>query len=100
MGASQIVKAQLEAPVPRPPHSSERWADALSLLNVLKANNGPNSVFPIANAMADTVIAFGRRRLRAARKVIVDCGLVEQVSPNTRHSPAHYRWPRPKTGNR
>jgi hypothetical protein len=72
--------------------------DALALLNVLKARNGPNSVFPIANAMADTAIALGWRRLAKARELIVNWGLVEQVSPRTRHRPAHYRWPRTKAG--
>jgi hypothetical protein len=72
--------------------------DALALLNVLKARNGPNSVFPIANAMSDTAIALGWRRLAEARKLIVNWGLVEQVSPQTRHRPAQYRWPRTKTG--
>ena len=72
--------------------------DALALLNVLKAHNGPNSVFPIANAMADTAIALGWRRMANARKLIVNWGLVQQVSPQTRHHPAHYRWPRIKAG--
>jgi Bifunctional DNA primase/polymerase, N-terminal/Primase C terminal 1 (PriCT-1) len=72
--------------------------DSLALLNVLKARNGPNSVFPIANAMSDTAIALGWRRLAKARKLIVDWGLVEQVSPQTRHRPAQYRWPRTKAG--
>jgi len=72
--------------------------DALALLNVLKAHNGPNSVFPIANAMSDTAIALGWRRLAEARKLIVNWGLVEQVSPQTRHRPAQYRWPRTKAG--
>jgi hypothetical protein len=72
--------------------------DALALLNVLKARNGPNSIFPIANAMADTAIALGWRRLANARKLIVNLGLVEQVSPQTRHRPAQYRWPRTKAG--
>jgi len=67
--------------------------DALALYNVLEARNGPRSVFPIANAMADTVIGYGWRRLANARKAIVALGLVEQVSPQTQHQPARYRWP-------
>ena len=56
-------------------------------------------IFPIANAMADTVIGFGWRRLAQARKVIIGLGLVEQVSPQTQHKPALYRWPKkPKKG--
>jgi hypothetical protein len=68
--------------------------DALALYSVLKARNGPNSIFPIANAMADSAIAFGRERLRAARKLVVGWKLVEQVSPQTQHKPALYRWPK------
>jgi hypothetical protein len=76
--------------------------DALALLNVLKANNGPNSIFPIANAMAEPVtkegakkglISLGWRRFAQARKLIVDLGLVWQISPDTQHKPAQYRWP-------
>src|SRR5262245_22005048 len=72
--------------------------DALALLNVLKAHNGPNSIFPIANAMTGTAIALGWRRLANARKVIVGLELVEQVSPQTQHKPALYRWPQLKRG--
>jgi hypothetical protein len=67
--------------------------DALALYSVLRAHNGPNSVFPIANAMAETVIGLRRHRFSQARKVIVGLGLVEQVSPQTQHRPARYRWP-------
>jgi len=66
--------------------------DALALLNVLKANNGPNSIFPIANAMAETVISLGWRRFAQARKAIIGLGLVKQVSAQTQRKPAMYRW--------
>jgi hypothetical protein len=68
--------------------------DALALYSVFRAHNGPNSVFPIANGMADSAIGLGWRRLVNARKVIIELGLVEQVTPQTQHRPAHYRWPR------
>jgi hypothetical protein len=72
--------------------------DAYALYGVLRAENGPDSIFPIANAMAKTVtnpgiINLGWRRLAEARKVIIGLGLVEEVSPQTRHKPALYRWP-------
>jgi hypothetical protein len=70
--------------------------DAYALYGVLNAENGPDSIFPIANGMAQTVINFGWRRLAEARKVIIALGLVEQVSPQTQHRPALYRWARPK----
>jgi hypothetical protein len=68
--------------------------DAYALYGVLKAENGPNGIFPIANAMAETVIGLGWYRLARARKVIIGLGLVEQVCPQTQHKPALYRWPR------
>jgi hypothetical protein len=61
---------------------------------VLKANNGPNNIFPIANAMANSKIAFRRHRFAKARKTLIEAGLVEQVSPNTRNHAALYRWPK------
>ena len=68
--------------------------DAYALYGVLKAENGPNNIFPIANAMAETVIGLRRYRLANARKIIIGLGLVEEVSPQTRHKPALYRWPK------
>jgi hypothetical protein len=65
--------------------------DAYALYGVLKAENGPNSVFPIANAMAETTIGLRRYRLANARRVIIGLGLVEEVSPQTQHKPALYR---------
>jgi len=68
--------------------------DALALLSVLKANNGPNNIFPIANAMANSKIALGRHRLVKARKTLIEAGLVKQIRPNTRDHAALYRWPK------
>jgi len=73
-----------------------RTPDAYALYGVLNAENGPDSIFPIANGMAQTVINFGWRRLAEARRVIIGLGLVEQVSRQTQHRPALYRWTRPK----
>jgi Bifunctional DNA primase/polymerase, N-terminal/Primase C terminal 1 (PriCT-1) len=68
--------------------------DALALYNVLKAENGPTSIFPIANAMAQTTVNYGWRRFAEARKIILEEGLVIKVSPDRRHQAALYRWPR------
>ena len=62
--------------------------DALALYITLRAHNGPDSVFPIANAMADSTIGLGWRRFAVARKTIIEHGLVIQVTPQTRHKPA------------
>jgi hypothetical protein len=71
-----------------------RTPDAYALYGVLNAENGPNSIFPIANAMAETAIGLRRYRLANARRVIIGLGLVEEVSPQTQHRPALYRWAR------
>jgi Bifunctional DNA primase/polymerase, N-terminal/Primase C terminal 1 (PriCT-1) len=68
--------------------------DALALLSVLKANNGPNNIFPIANAIVNSKIALGRHRFAKARKDLIEAHLVQQVSPNTRNHAAQYRWPK------
>jgi hypothetical protein len=70
--------------------------DALALYITLRAHNGPESTFPIANGMAATCIGMGLHRLRAARKAIMEHGLVVQVSPQAQHKPAFYRWPLPQ----
>ena len=69
--------------------------DALALYITLRAHNGPDSVFPIANAMANSTIGLGWRRFAVARKAIIEQGLVIRVTPQTRHKPAFYRWPLP-----
>jgi hypothetical protein len=71
--------------------------DAYALYGVLKAENGPDSIFYIANGMAETVINFGWYRLRRARKLLIELGLVVVVRPATQHCPALYRWPRAHT---
>jgi len=69
-----------------------RTPDAYALYGVLKAENGPNSIFPIANGMAETAIGLRRYRLANARKIIIGLPVVEEVSPQTQHRPALYRW--------
>jgi len=66
----------------------------LGLYSVLRAENGPNSIFPIANAMAKSV-GLSLHSFRESRKKIVRMGLVEQISPDTQHKPAQYRWAKP-----
>ena len=68
--------------------------DALALYNVLKAENGPNSTFLIANGMADTAIAMKRKVLARARRDLIAQGLVELICPARWRQPALYRWPR------
>ena len=70
--------------------------DALALLSVLKATHKPRSTFVIANAMANTAIAWGWRRFASARKALIETGEVHLLKPETRHEPALFCWPLPR----
>ena len=72
--------------------------DALALFNVLKAHNGPNSVFPIANAMADTAIALGAEAGKCPQ-ANCELGVWSNRYPHKPDTaPPIYRWPRTKAG--
>jgi hypothetical protein len=64
--------------------------DALALLNVLKAHNGPEAEFMICNGMAGTRINFEWRRLRNARSLLKAERIVRQIRPDRQHQPALY----------
>ena len=68
---------------------------ALSLLNWLKAHNGPNSQFMIADGLAD-VLAWPRRRFSGARRALVTLGYVTVLRrPSQRYGPGLYALKRP-----
>jgi hypothetical protein len=69
--------------------------NALALLDVLRTAHPPGKVFAIANAMAGTAINLSLYALQRARRLLVELGEVVQVSPDTQHMPAQYRWPLP-----
>src|SRR5262249_34260271 len=71
--------------------------DALALYNVLKAENGPDGTFFIANGLANERVSMGRYRLAQARRTLMDAGLVHQISRASQHNPALYRWPKAET---
>ena len=72
-------------------HLIEANQDALVLLFFLKANNGPDSTFLAANALADQ-LGWTRKRLSAARKYL-EGGYIRPISPATTwHGATHYRW--------
>jgi hypothetical protein len=89
---------QIDARIPRETANKLAAAnsDALALLTVLKANHGPDQVFAIANAMANSTLTMGWRRFAEARRVLIEAGLVQQVSPDTQRKSAQYRWPLPR----
>jgi hypothetical protein len=69
------------------------YPNTYTLYGVLKAENGPTSIFPIANAMAPK-LGIGRKSFAQARRQLLEEQLVEQVSPDTQHHAALYRWPK------
>jgi hypothetical protein len=68
--------------------------DALALYSVLKAENGPDSTFFIANGLANERVSMGRHRLVQARNTLMEAGLVHRISRASQHNPALYRWPK------
>src|SRR5262249_16076666 len=71
------------------------YPNTYTLYGVLRAENGPNIIFPIANPMA-AGLGTGRKSFAQARRHLVEEQLVEQVCPDTQHHAALYRWPGPR----
>jgi hypothetical protein len=71
--------------------------DAFVLLGFLRANQGPESTFMVANGLAE-VFGWKRERLAAARSKLIELGYVKHVrEASSKYGPALYRWlPRPK----
>lgn len=68
--------------------------DVLMLKLVLKANNGPDREFMIANGMCERM-RWGRKRFARARLRLEQQGVIVQVRPpTTENGPALYRWRR------
>ena len=65
--------------------------DVFLLLAFLRAHNGPQSDFMIANGLAD-VFGWRRQRLTAARQRLVGLGYVRLVRGARQHQTAVYRW--------
>jgi len=65
--------------------------DGFVLLAFLRANNGPNRTFVVANALHET-LGWTRKRLSAARKRLEQDHLWQVKSPSTYTGAASYRW--------
>jgi hypothetical protein len=65
---------------------------ALVLLSVLRRHNGPEARFMIANGMAGTHVGMSLYALQRARRTLNNMGIVKQVRPDRRHTPALYAW--------
>jgi hypothetical protein len=72
--------------------------DAFILLAYLRAKQGPDSTFMIANGLSGT-FGWGRQRLSAARELLIQRGYVRRLRHATNNSPALYRWLSPKQRN-
>jgi Bifunctional DNA primase/polymerase, N-terminal/Primase C terminal 1 (PriCT-1) len=65
--------------------------DALVLLTFLRAQEGPQATFMIANALAEK-FGWPRQRLAAARRCLIELGYVEQIRRATTGLAALFRW--------
>jgi Bifunctional DNA primase/polymerase, N-terminal len=66
--------------------------DVAILLLYLRAQNGPDATFLIANALAET-LGWWRLRFAKARKLLIELGYVREVRPpSSGYGPALYRW--------
>lgn len=63
----------------------------LALLAWLKAENGPNSQFLIADGLAG-LLGWPLPQLRKSRKALVDSGHIKMIRPPARGCAALYRW--------
>jgi hypothetical protein len=67
------------------------------LLAFLRANNGPSSVFMIANGLSAT-FGWTRKRLSLARKALLANSHIVQIRYARPHHAALYKWGSGQTG--
>jgi Bifunctional DNA primase/polymerase, N-terminal/Primase C terminal 1 (PriCT-1) len=67
------------------------YQDAFVLLAFLRAQEGPQATFMIANALAEK-FGWPRQRLAAARHRLIELGYVEQIRRATTGLAALFRW--------
>lgn len=65
--------------------------EALALFAYLSAENGPDAEFWIADGLGPAR-GWPRRLVPAARKVLIEVGVVKCVRPKGKGAPALYRW--------
>jgi hypothetical protein len=63
----------------------------LGFLVWLKAHNGPDSTFMVADGLA-AAVGLSRDLLRSCRRQLIDAGVIHMVSPPRRGVAAFYRW--------
>jgi hypothetical protein len=67
------------------------YQDGFVLLAFLRAQEGPQATFMIANALAEK-FGWPRQRLAAARRCLIELGYVEQIRRATTGRAALFRW--------
>jgi hypothetical protein len=65
--------------------------DALALLNWLKAHNGPDSTFWVADGLG-VKLGWTRRQFTNARRYLIDGGWIVPLNRPRLGSPVRYRW--------
>jgi hypothetical protein len=65
--------------------------DQLILLAFLRAKNGPEAEFMVANGLEAT-LGLPRKRLSAARQRLIELGYVKQVRKASFHTAGLFRW--------
>jgi hypothetical protein len=68
-----------------------RDPDQFVLLAFLRANNGPNSNFMVANGLAQK-LGWGRKRFAAKRRDLERTHIKMVTRPSAHNGPARYRW--------
>jgi Bifunctional DNA primase/polymerase, N-terminal/Primase C terminal 1 (PriCT-1) len=68
-----------------------QYQDAFVLLAFLRAHEGPQATFMIANGLAEK-FGWPRQRLAAARRCLIELGYVEQIRRATTGLAALFRW--------
>jgi hypothetical protein len=66
--------------------------DVLALLAWLRAHQGPDSTFWIANGLAETHFGWDRERFARARRRLIELEHIVQIQKPRQHAPALYRW--------
>jgi hypothetical protein len=66
---------------------------ATTLFVFLQAENGPDAEFWIADGLADK-LGWSRRSIPAARKMLLELGIIRCIRPRGKNAPALYRWNR------
>jgi hypothetical protein len=74
--------------------------DAFVLLGFLRAYNGPDACFMVANGLADT-LGWTRKRLAKARGRLIELEHIAKINERSPSpgNPGRYRWPRDWRGS-